>query len=580
MRHFLSRALLASGAMAAALTLAAAAPAAAQQRAPTASAPATPWWHDAVFYCVFVRSFADSSAGPLSRDGIGDIPGLIERLDYLNDGDPATTTDLGVTALWLLPIHPSPSYHGYDVTEYKAVNPQYGTAEDFRRLADECRKRGIRLVIDLVINHTSDRHPWFIESQQPGSAKRDWYTWSDTDPGWRGSWNQQVWHRPRPRGGAAAQPPRNQWYLGLFSDRMPDLNVASAGVTDAINDLSAFWLTEMRADGFRLDAIKHLCEDGRKTENVPATNAWLRKWRTSLAKVRPGVFTIGEIWSGTDIVRTYVGDQLEAGFDFDLASAILAAANSGRADGLARAAERSARLLGTGRAGTFLANHDMDRAMSQLKGDAAKARLAAAIQFTLPGIPFIYYGEEIGMVGQKPDERIRTPMQWTDRPGAGFTTGRPWQAVNADAAAVNVATQAQRDDSLLSHYRRLVALRHGTPALATGDFAPVTTGNPAVMAFLRRAPTIGADGKPGVQRVLVLANLGAGPVSDYSLAFGAGAAGLDGAVASARLLLAVPSQPAAGDVQPPVAEGLGAATGYKPLPRLSPRAVYIIELLR
>ena len=145
-----------------------------------------PWWNDAVFYELSVRSFYDSNG-----DGIGDFNGLIEKLDYLNDGDPNTTTDLGITGIWLLPIHPSPSTHGYDVTDYYAVNPQYGTMDDFRRLVDEAHRRGIRVIIDLVINHTSNQHPWFIQSQDPKSPYRDWYIWADVDPGWKGPWNNR-----------------------------------------------------------------------------------------------------------------------------------------------------------------------------------------------------------------------------------------------------------------------------------------------------------------------------------------------------------------------------------------------------
>lgn len=550
---------------------------------PTARAGQPPWWHDAVFYEIFVRSFADSTQGPLARDGIGDIPGLIERLDYLNDGDPKTTTDLGITAIWLMPIHPSPSYHGYDVTDFKGVNPQYGTTEDFQRLVAECHKRGIKVVIDLVINHTSDRHPWFIEAAQPGSPKRDWYTWapSDKDPGWRGSWNQVVWHRYRPRGAGADASAKPQWYLGLFSNRMPDLNAPNPAVTAAINDVCQYWLTTMNIDGFRLDAIKHLVDEGQKTENTPGTHKWLKAWRTDLAKVRPGVFTVGEVWDKTEVVHTYVGDQLESGFDFDLASAILAACNSGEAGPLAGVAAKSGKLLGTGRGSTFLANHDQDRAMSQLKGDTGKAKLAAALQFTLPGVPFVYYGEEIGMVGQKPDEKIRTPMQWSAQPGAGFVEPgvRPWQAINPDVSRVNVAAQTDRDDALLPHYRRLIALRQATPALARGDFAAVESGSGKVLAFLRRQPVTGADGKPGVQRVLVVANVSGQPVTDYALKFKAGTEGLDGEVSGVKLLVG-PTPAQEMPLAVPAAAGLGAVAGYKPLAKLAARGVYVIELQR
>ena len=185
----------------------------------------TPWWYGTVFYEIFLRSFYDSNG-----DGIGDLRGLIQKLDYLNDGDSTTTTDLGVSGIWLMPINPSPSYHGFDVTDYRNVNPQYGTLSDFRTLIDSAHARGIKVIIDFVMNHSSSQHPWFMQSaSSPTSPYRDWYTWRATDPGYRGPWGEQVWF---PRNGA--------YYFGIFTSGMPDLNLANSQVKAAVFDATRF----------------------------------------------------------------------------------------------------------------------------------------------------------------------------------------------------------------------------------------------------------------------------------------------------------------------------------------------------
>lgn len=241
--------------------------------------PPLPWWRSAVVYEVFVRSFADSTSGPLAGDGIGDLAGLVERLDYLNDGDPARVGDLGVTALWLMPIAESPSYHGYDAVDYRRVDEEYGTNEDFRRLVDEAHRRGIRVIVDLVLNHTSSDHPWFRDAWRPGSPWHDWYIWSEEPQTVRGPWGQEVWH--------ATPWWQRGWrrfaaygYYGIFWSGMPDLDYRNPEVTAEARAISRFWLEQMGADGFRLDAIRHLIEDlpvqedtPRPTSGCAATNA-------------------------------------------------------------------------------------------------------------------------------------------------------------------------------------------------------------------------------------------------------------------------------------------------------------------
>lgn len=446
------------------------------------SACAQDWWRDAVFYEVFVRSFADSSEGPLANDGVGDLRGLASRLDSLNDGDPGTATDLGITALWLMPICQSPSYHGYDITDYTRVDDEYGTNEDFLALVDAAHARGMRVLVDMVVNHTSDRHPWFRDSVDPSSAKHDWYVWSPEPR--KVDWGSTVWHK---------RPGSDQYYFGLFWRGMPDLNLRNADASREVHDLSRFWLTDLHADGFRLDAARHLIEDWPKVENTDETLEWLREYRADMKRADPDAFLIGEVWSSSEQIARYIPDALDAAFEFDLAFAIVEGVRDDDAPRIGRTIEKVASAYPPGQFATFLANHDMQRVMTTLRENAkddaeaiAKAKLAATIQFTLPGIPFIYYGEEIGMTGAKPDPDLRTPMQWASDPG-GFTSGTPWRAMHPDAATVNVAAETGNPNSILSRYRDLVRLRLTHPALRSGGVRVVQTNVPGLLAFQREA---------------------------------------------------------------------------------------------
>ncbi len=432
----------------------------------------TPWWNDAVFYEVFVRSFYDSNG-----DGTGDLQGLITKLDYLNDGDPSTTRDLGVTGIWLMPIFPSPSYHGYDVTDYRGINPDYGTRQLFQALIDSAHVRGIRVVIDLVLNHTSSQHPWFLQSSS-GSASpyRDWYIWRSTDPGYRGPWGQQVWYW---NNGA--------YYFGLFWSGMPDLNYATPAVTSTMFDVSRFWLDTMKVDGFRLDAAKHIFEDGSAMENVPATFSFLREFRQFTKSVKSDVMNVGEVWSPTAQVAPYVdGTGLDFCFEFQLASTIIDAVKSGQPDSVDAQMRRIVRSYPALQYATFLTNHDQDRIFGQLAADNNKMKLAAALLLTLPGIPFVYYGEEVGMTGSGADENKRTPMQWDATGNAGFTTGTPWRPVNPGFALANVQAMQNDSLSLWSWYRALIAARNGHRSLRTGEYASVPTTSTSLLAFARR----------------------------------------------------------------------------------------------
>ena len=469
---------------------------------PVAATPPEPgWWNGRVFYEIFVRSFADSTSGPLANDGIGDLQGLIEKLDYLNDGDPATTSDLGITGIWLMPISPSPSYHGYDVTDYYGINPQYGTMADFRRFLAEAHRRGIRVVTDLVLNHSSSQHPWFEAALRGDPAYRDWYIFVPPGevPTTRGPWNQQVW-----------QEKNGQHYYGIFWSGMPDLNYRTPAVTAEAYRIAEFWLRDVGVDGFRLDAVRHLIEDGDVMNDTPETVAWLKGFRLHVKQVAPGAMLVGEVWTNTETVSEYLRDgALDLAFEFDLAGAILDAAKSGTGAKLAYTLENAAASYPEGSYATMITNHDQNRVASELREDPRRLRLAASLLLTAPGVPFLYYGEEIGQIGAKPDEMIRNPMPWTGGPNGGFTAAAaPWEPLQPGHERRNVAAQDADPDSLLHHYRRLVRLRQAEPALAVGAIRVLDTGRDDVIAYERTA---------GDRRLVVMANLSGSDIRGFRL---------------------------------------------------------------
>jgi glycosidase len=452
-----------------------------------------PWWNDTVFYEVFVRSFFDSNG-----DGLGDLDGLRSKLDYLQQ--------LGVTGLWLMPIQPAPSYHGYDPTDYYGINPAYGTLDSFKALVTAAHQHGMRVIIDFVLNHTSDQNPWFVDSQNPASPYRDWYIWSPTDPGYLGPWGEEVWHK------AAS----GDYYYGIFTGSQPDLNYRSPAVTAKMEDVTRFWLQDQGVDGFRLDGAKHLIEDGQVQQNSDSTHQWYQAFRMFYKQVNPQALTVGEI-SGdpSSVVATYAeGDQLDLGFDFPLATTWLDGARAGRASDIATSLSADVRVFKPEQFATFLSNHDQNRVMSQLAGKLDKARVAAALLLTAPGVPFIYYGEEIGMVGLGADEEKRTPMQWTAGANAGFTTGKPWELVNPDyVKGRNVAAETADPASLLADYRTLIQARNQHAALRVGDLYLAQTPATSVLASLRVSQA---------ETVLVVINLGPDPLTDYKLTLAAG----------------------------------------------------------
>lgn len=503
-----------------------------------------PWWSDEVFYEVFVRSFSDSDG-----DGNGDLRGLINKLPYLHD--------LGVTALWLMPIMQSPSYHGYDIIDYYTVEADYGTNADFTALVAAAHARGIEVIVDLVLNHTSVEDPWFADSASgPDSSKRDWYLWRDSDPG-TVSWftGGPAWH---PKGGA--------YYYGFFGAAAPDLNYTNLAVTKQMEDVAEFWLAEMGADGFRMDAIAHLIEDGDQLAGTQQTHDWLAAFDNHVDSIDPHALTVGEVLDTTGGIAGYVtDDEVDLAFEFPLAEQLLASLNADDPGGLARQLRLALATYPPGQFAPFLTNHDQERAMSQLGGHPAKANLAASTLLTLPGVPFVYYGEEIGMTGQKPDEMLRTPMQWNATEHAGFTTGTPWEQVNDDYPTVNVAAQETDPDSLLTRYRTLLGIRAAHRALSLGGLDLLESSCGSVLAFLRRT----AD---GTDTVLVLLNFGTTDASQCTVSTQSSELPA-GTLRGTDLLT---GRPAAG-----LTAGTdGEIDGYQPIPTLPAHEAAIITLTR
>ncbi|MCB8945435.1 MAG: alpha-amylase [Ardenticatenaceae bacterium] len=504
------------------------------------------WWNKRVFYEIFVRSFYDSNG-----DGIGDLNGIIEKLDYLNDGDPSTTDDLGITGIWLMPLNASPSYHGYDVTDYYTINPDYGTIEELKTLLDEAHARDIRIIVDLVLNHTSTEHPWFQEAlSDPNSPYRDYYIFEEESPGFRSPWGSSVWHTA-PGGG---------YYYGVFWSGMPDLNYTNPQVTADMQDVIRFWLEDVGVDGFRLDAIKHLIEDGRIQENTPATHEWWQGFYDYYTNINPDAFTVGEAWSATSEVVKYIGDEVNIAFEFDLAGSMIQTAKREASQFIIDDMTAIVQNFPPQQYGTFLTNHDQDRVMSQLLGEGGQAKSAASLLLTSPGVPFLYYGEEIGQRGRKPDEEIRAPMPWSGEAGGGFTTAvSPWQPFPSGFENINVAAATADPDSLLNHYRRLIQARNQNEALRLGDWQEMPTNNGKLYAFLRRTAN---------QTLLVLINLGEEPITDYRFCLD------DGGLSEGTAVEILKNSP----TNAPTLTASGGFEAYTPIAKLEPYSTYIIEL--
>ena len=516
-----------------------------------AHAPHPPSWvHGATCYEVFVRSFYDSDG-----DGVGDLKGLIEKLDYINDGNPRSTHSLGARCIWLMPIMESPSYHGYDATDYYKVARAYGTNDDFKRLIAEAHKRGIKVLIDMVLNHTSNEHPWVQAAMRDtASPYRAWYRWSPVKPDEKGPWGQEVWYK---------SPVRDEYYYGVFWSGMPDLNYETSAVRAEVKKIARFWLEDMRVDGFRLDAVPFLMEDHGKLAGSPGTHALLHEYADYVRKLRPDAFTVGEVYDSIGTMLSYYPDQLDSYFAFEAADSIIAAVRRESARGMLAPILRLQAALPNDRWSPFLRNHDQPRTRTELGGDMKKARLASFLLLTMPGVPFVYYGEEIGMEGTKPDERLRTPMQWATGHADGFTAGTPWEALAADSLTTTVAVEEPDTGSVLAMNRRLIHLRASNQTLAEGKLVPLRASDDGVAAYARRT---------GDRVVIVVANLTSTPLRGVGISGDGGT--LPTGTWRVRDLLS-------GAMVAPVEIGAdGRLRDYEPLRELPPLEGYVLELQR
>jgi alpha-amylase len=434
-------------------------------------------WPYGVKYEVFVLSFADGDG-----DGKGDLKGLTQKLDYIQQ--------LGVNGLWLMPIMPSPSYHKYDVADYRNIHPDYGTLDDFREFTEEAHKRGIHVIIDLVLNHTATNHPWFQRAvSDVNSPYRNYYLWANKD-----SIRDQIskkevtldsdnilqWHEVN--GDSTAE-----HYYGFFSGRMPDLNFDNRKVRDEMVEIARFWIEEMKVDGFRFDAARHLYPNDQANNCHQFWN-W---YREQLVKIKPDIYMVGEVYSTDRNEVSPYAKGLPALFNFDLGSRIITTLNAGK-DSLDLIENYTAQMdFFTSANAEFLdapilTNHDQNRIMSQLGNHTGKARTAASILLTLPGTPYVYYGEELGMRGTKPDEFIREPFLWGDE------QVRPnWMSAKFSVpdSIANVTMQTDDKSSLMNHYKKLIAYRNSSKPLTFGSINTITGLPPAIIGFTRTFET-------------------------------------------------------------------------------------------
>ena len=492
------------------------------------------WFQRAIFYEVLIRGFFDGN-----NDGAGDIPGLIAKLDYLQW--------LGVDCLWLLPFYPSPLRDGgYDISDYYSVHPESGTVDDLRRLLDEAHARGIRVIADLVINHTSDEHPWFVESRQSrDNPKADWYVWNDDDQKWP---EARVVFVDVERSNWAYDPQRNQYYWHRFYSHQPDLNYDNPEVGEAVLDVVRFWL-DLGLDGFRLDAVPYLYQrDGTTGENLEETHAFIRRVRAELDVKYPGRILLAEANGWPADVADYFGDDDECHlcFNFPLMPRLFTAVRREQSYPITEILAQTPEAPGSAQWAIFLRNHDeltlekvteeerdylfaeyakdprMKRHMGigrrlapLLDRDRRLSELLYYLLFTLPGSPVLYYGDEIQMgdnlyLGDR--DSVRTPMQWTPDRNGGFSRADfaqlylpPLMDPVYGFAAVNVEAQQRNPSSFLHWMRRILAVRREFPVLGTGELEVVSSANPSVLAFVRYAPD--RPDKGPVNPVLCVHNL-------------------------------------------------------------------------
>jgi alpha-glucosidase len=473
-----------------------------------------PWWKHAVIYEIYPRSFQDSNG-----DGVGDINGITSRLDYLKA--------LGIDAIWITPMYPSPGVdYGYDISDYTAIDPEYGTMADFDRMVGEANKRGIRVIMDYVINHTSDQHPWFVESRSSRTnPKRDWYIWRDGKaPGeppnnWQSWFGHSAWTLDSKTG---------QYYYHYFYVQQPDLNWRNPEVEKAMFGVLEFWMKRGVA-GFRIDAVSRLFEDPnlhddpylpghnaygdrniehKYTDNFPAVNDVLKRVRKVVDAYPGDPVLISEAYAPNiaELTKIYGNDdEVQLPMDFQIADV-----NRLSAPEFRRLFEEVENNAAHGQPEYFFSNHDQPRQWDRY-GDGTHndqiAKLMAALLLMTRATPQMYYGEELGMrttdpariedvhdpigkIGwpkEKGRDGERTPMQWEPSPHAGFTSGKkPWLPIPPSASTYNAESEKKDPNSIFNAYVRLLSLRKSEPALRDGSYETIDENNPDVFSFLRR----------------------------------------------------------------------------------------------
>ena len=442
-----------------------------------------------VVYEIFIQSWADGN-----NDGIGDFKGATQKLDYLHE--------LGVSAVWLMPIMPSPSYHKYDVTDYKAIHPDYGSLEDFKTFVVEAHKRDIKVVIDMIINHTAADHPWFQEAKKGrNNPYREYYVWANKDSiadqiakkeVTQDSDNITQWH-------AVNGNEKEEHYYGFFWGGMPDLNFDNPKVREEIYDIGRFWLEDIGVDGFRLDAAKHIFPDDRLKDSY---EFW-QEYSDEMRKIKPDVYLVGEVWASSEIVKEFA-KGLPALFNFDLAGSIQQSVIQGEnvaatiegpkwvnienEDLISRLIKQRAVFQSATddyQDAIFLSNHDQNRVMSNFKGDLKKTKMAASILLTLPGTPYIYYGEEIGMLGKKPDPNIREPFLWSGTESDSMRTNWMDPKFTLDKTVNSLSQQIEDPSSLYNHYKDWIQFRNENLILTKGGIEQFENENKNLLAFTR-----------------------------------------------------------------------------------------------
>ncbi|NOK02321.1 MULTISPECIES: maltose alpha-D-glucosyltransferase [Myxococcus] len=472
------------------------------------------WYKKALIYELHLRAFHDSNG-----DGHGDIPGLIEKLPYLQD--------LGINCLWLLPHYPSPLRDdGYDIADFYGVHPDYGTLADFQRLVDEAHKRDIRVITELVVNHTSDQHPWFQEARSdPNSPKRNWYVWSDTDEQYKGA---RIIFLDTERSNWTWDPVAKQYFWHRFFSHQPDLNYDNPEVQEAMLDVMRFWLN-MGVDGFRCDAVPYLFErEGTNCENLPETHAFLKRLRKTIDSEYKGKMLLAEANQWPADVRVYFGDgdEFHMGFHFPVMPRLFMAVRREDRTPIVEIMQQTPDIPDNCQWAIFLRNHDeltlemvtdedrdymyreyatdprmrinlgIRRRLAPLMDNGRRRiELMHSLLFTLPGTPVLYYGDEIGMgdniyLGDR--NGVRTPMQWTGDRNAGFSRAdyaRLYAPVIADPVygyqSINVEAQERVKSSLLHWVKRMIRIRQRYPVFSLGNLRFLQTDNRKVLAFIR-----------------------------------------------------------------------------------------------